>query len=202
LAEIEAYLKSGEFIMNKTILAFIVGITLSLPATAADSYTVDSRHTFPSFEINHLGFSIQRGRFNHTSGKVTLDPESATGNIQIAIDTASISTGLAELEEHLRGKDFLDAGRYPKIIFTSDKLSFNKDKLVAVDGNLSLHGITKPVHLVVDYFYCGMNVIAMKNVCGANATTTIKRSDFGVDKYAPALADEVNIELQIEAAKD
>lgn len=188
--------------MNKTIIALIIGVTLSLPVTAADSYTVDSRHTFPSFEINHLGFSIQRGRFNHTSGKVMLAPETAAGNIQITIDTASISTGLADLEEHLRGKDFLDAERYPQITFSSDKLSFNKDKLVAVDGNLSLHGITKPVHLVVDYFHCGMNMIAMKNVCGANATTTIKRSDFGVDKYAPALADEVNIELQIEATKD
>ncbi|WP_333874116.1 YceI family protein [Methylobacter sp.] len=188
--------------MNKTILALIIGATLSLPATAADSYTVDPRHTFPSFEINHLGFSIQRGRFNRTKGKVMLVPESGTGNIQISIDTASISTGLAELEEHLRGKDFLDAERYPHITFTSDKLSFSKDKLVSVDGNLTLHGITKPVHLVVDYFHCGMNMIAMKNVCGANATTTIKRSDFGVDKYAPALADEVNIVLQIEATKD
>jgi len=118
------------------------------------------------------------------------------------IDTASISTGLAELEEHLRGKDFLDAARYPQIPFSSAKLSFNKDQLVAVDGNLSFHGITKPVHLVLDYFHCGMNIIAMKNVCGANATTTIKRSDFGVDKYAPTLADKVNIMLQIEAAKD
>jgi polyisoprenoid-binding protein YceI len=188
--------------MNKNILALFIGSTLSLSATAADSYTVDSRHTFPSFEINHLGFSIQRGRFNHTSGKVMLAPESATGSIQITIDTASISTGLAELEEHLRGKDFLDAARYPHITFSSDKLSFNKDQLVAVDGNLTLHGITKPVHLVVDYFHCGMNMIAMKNTCGANATATIKRSDFGVDKYAPALADEVNIVLQIEATKD
>ncbi|MGZ5628777.1 MAG: YceI family protein, partial [Methylobacter sp.] len=148
--------------MNKKLLALIIGTTMSLPVAAADTYTVDPRHTFPGFEINHLGFSIQRGRFNRTYGKVTLAPESGTGNIQISIDTASISTGLAELEEHLRGKDFLDAGRYPQIIFTSDKLSFNKDKLVAVDGNLTLHGITKPVHLVVDYFHCGMNMIAMK----------------------------------------
>ncbi|HEY8097432.1 MAG TPA: YceI family protein [Methylobacter sp.] len=188
--------------MNKTILALIIGTTLSLPVAAADSYTIDPRHTFPGFEINHLGFSIQRGRFNRTSGKVMLAPESASGSIQVTIDTASISTGLADLEEHLRGRDFLDAERYPLITFTSDKLSFNKDQLVAVDGKLSLHGITKPVHLVVDYFHCGMNMIAMKNICGANATTTIKRSDFGVDKYAPALADDVKIVLQVEAAKD
>jgi polyisoprenoid-binding protein YceI len=188
--------------MNKTTFTLIICTMLSLPVAAADSYTIDPRHTFPSFEINHLGFSIQRGRFNRTSGKVMLAPESASGSIQITIDTASISTGLADLEKHLRSEDFLDAERYPLITFTSDKLSFNKDQLVAVDGKLSLHGITKPVHLVVDYFHCGMNMIAMKNVCGANATTTIKRSDFGVDKYAPALADDVKIVLQVEAAKD
>jgi polyisoprenoid-binding protein YceI len=188
--------------MNKTILALIIGSTLSFSATAATSYTVDPRHTFPSFEINHLGFSIQRGRFNQTSGKVLLDPESATGYILISIETASISTGLAELEKHLRGKEFLDAERYPQIKFISDKLRFNKEQLVAADGILTLHGISKPVHLSVDHFYCGMNMIAMKNTCGANATTTIKRSDFGVDKYAPKLADEVHIAIQIEATKD
>ena len=188
--------------MKKNILTLIISSTLSLSATAATSYTVDPRHTFPSFEINHLGFSIQRGRFNQTSGKILLDPETATGNIQIAIETASISTGLAELEEHLRGKDFLDAARYPKITFVSDKLTFNKDQLTGADGILTLHGVSKPVHLTVDHFYCGLNLIAMKNTCGANATTTIKRSDFGVDKYAPKLADDVHIAIQIEATKD
>jgi len=188
--------------MKKTILALIIGNTLSFSATAANSYTVDPKHTFPSFEINHLGFSIQRGRFNQTSGKVLLDPESATGYILISIETASISTGLAELEKHLRGKEFLDAERYPQIKFISDKLSFNKDQLVAADGVLTLHGISKPVHLTVDHFYCGINLINMKNTCGANATTTIKRSEFGVDKYAPKLADEVHIAIQIEATKD
>jgi polyisoprenoid-binding protein YceI len=122
--------------MKPTILALIIGSTLGFSATAATSYTVDPRHTFPSFEINHLGFSIQRGRFDQTSGKVLLDPETASGNIHIAIETASISTGLAELEKHLRGKDFLDAARYPQITFVSDKLSFNKDQLVAADGIL------------------------------------------------------------------
>jgi polyisoprenoid-binding protein YceI len=188
--------------MKKNIFALIIGSIFSLPATAATSYTVDPWHTFPGFEINHLGFSIQRGRFNQTSGKILLDPESAAGSIHIAIETASISTGLAELEEHLRGKDFLDAERYPQITFVADKLNFNKDRLVAADGILILHGISKPVHLTVDHFYCGMNLITLKNTCGANVTTTIKRSDFGVDKYAPKLANEVNIAIQIEATKD
>jgi polyisoprenoid-binding protein YceI len=188
--------------MKSTYLALIIGTTLSFSATATTSYTVDPRHTFPSFEISHLGFSIQRGRFDQTSGKVQFDPQSTTGSINISIETASISTGLAELEKHLRGEDFLDAARYPKITFVSDKLTFNKDQLAAADGMLTLHGISKPIHLTVDHFYCGMNLIAMKNTCGANVTTTIKRSDFGVDKYVPKVGDEVKIAIQIEATKD
>ncbi len=188
--------------MKTTIFALMVGSTLSLPAIAATSYTVDPRHTFPSFEINHLGFSIQRGRFDQTSGKVFLDPELGTGKIYIFIETASISTGLAELEKHLRGKEFLDAARYPKITFVSDELTFNKNQLVAADGIMTMHGISKPVHLAIDHFYCGMNLIAMKDTCGANATTTIKRSDFGVDKYVPKVGDEVKIAIQVEATKD
>lgn len=85
----------------------VIGASLcSCAVLAADSYTIDSRHTFPSFEINHLGFSTQRGRFNETSGKVLLDTAAATGSIDISVNTASISTGLAELEQHLRGPDF------------------------------------------------------------------------------------------------
>lgn len=188
--------------MNKRILALLIGSSLSCSATAGDAYTIDARHTFPSFEINHLGFSIQRGLFNKTRGKVFLDPEAATGNINISIETASINTGLAELEEVLRSDDFLDAARYPEITFVSTKLSFNKEKLVAAEGLLTLHGIAKPVHLNVDRFYCGFNLIALKQTCGANATTTIKRSDFDVDKYAPKLGDDVKIAIQIEATKD
>lgn len=187
--------------MKKNIAVLLIGMTGYAAANAADSYTVDPRHTFPSFEIDHLGFSLQRGRFNRTSGSVLLDPENGTGRIKIEIDSASISTGLPELEQHLRGEDFLDAARYPKIKFSSDRLSYADDKLMSVDGFLTLHGVTHPVHLTVDHFHCGLNMIAMKYVCGANATTTIKRSDFGVDKYAPALADDVKIEIQIEATK-
>ncbi|MGR8934923.1 MAG: YceI family protein [Gammaproteobacteria bacterium] len=188
--------------MYKIISALAAGCSLSFSAVAADSYSVDPRHTFPAFEISHLGFSIQRGRFDETAGKVILDPQGASGSIDVAIKTASISTGLAELEKHLRSEDFFDAARYPLITFKSERLSFNKQQLVAADGYLTLHGVTKPVHLNVDHFHCGINPIAMKSVCGANATATIKRSDFGVDKYVPVLADEVNIVIQIEAVKD
>ncbi|MEC4749370.1 YceI family protein [Methylomicrobium sp. Wu6] len=185
----------------KLLVSIFTGV-LSFSATAADTYTVDPRHTFPSFEIDHLGFSIQRGRFNLTEGKITLAPASASGSIDISIDAASISTGLADLEKHLRSEDFLDVTHFPKIIFQSKQLTFDKAQLVGADGDLTLHGVTKPVHLTVDRFHCGFNLLLIKNVCGANATATIKRSDFGVDKYAPALGDDVKVIIQIEAIKD
>lgn len=188
--------------MKNLLLAFLAVASIYSPAFAADSYTVDPRHTFPSFEINHLGFSIQRGRFDETAGKVAFDAKSGNGSIQIRINPASISTGLAELEKHLRGEDFFDSARFPEIVFNSDRMTFANEKLTGVDGFLTMHGVTKPVHLSVDHFHCAINMINLKNVCGANATTTIKRSDFGIDKYAPALADDVRIEIQIEAIKD
>ncbi len=169
---------------------------------ASDTYQVDSRHTFPSFEIDHLGFSKQRGRFNKTKGIIVLDNKQKKGQIQIEIDADSISTGLEELETHLKSKDFLDVQTYPKITFISNQLTFNQEKLTGGEGQLTLHGITKPVHLNIDHFYCGFNPISFKNVCGANATTTINRSDFGVDKYVPMISDSVNIVLQIEAVKN
>ncbi|MDF1581837.1 MAG: YceI family protein [Methyloprofundus sp.] len=188
--------------MKQGILWLALSVLASTPVLAVDSYTIDSRHTFPSFEINHLGFSMQRGRFNQSSGTIQLDPEAGTGSMQIIVDAASIDTGLEELEAHLRGEDFFDTARYPKIVFSSNTLHFKEQQLVAVEGQLTLHGVTKPVTLTVDYFYCGINLRSLKNVCGANALATIKRSDFAVDKYAPLLADEVKIIIQVEAIKD
>jgi polyisoprenoid-binding protein YceI len=191
--------------MTRLLFTLLAAVVSGFASTAqADTYTVDPRHTFPSFEIDHLGFSIQRGRFNQTEGKITLAPASpGGGSIDVAIDAASISTGLPELEKHLRGEDFLDVAHFPKILFKSKRLTFDhQGQLTAAAGELTLHGVTRPVQLSVDRFHCGLNMISMKNVCGANATATIKRSDFGVDKYAPVLADEVKVIIQIEAIKD
>lgn len=188
-----------------SILRFVIlAACLYIPGVFAgsDRYTIDPTHTFPGFEISHLGFSVQRGRFNKTSGHLVMDPKADTGNIQVEIDAASISTGLDKLEEHLRGEDFFDVKRYPTITYYSDQFEFQKGQLVGLKGQLTMHGITKPVQLKVDHFHCGLNMINMKTVCGANATGYLKRSDFDVDKYAPMLADQVKIVIQVEATKD
>lgn len=188
--------------MKVKVLSFIAAATIALPAAAVDSYTIDSRHTFPSFEINHLGFSTQRGRFNKTSGKITLDMAVKTGSIDVVIDANSIDTGLEDLHKHLKGEDFLDTAQYPTLSFKSTKLKFNGDQLVSADGELTLHGVTKPVSLTIDAFKCAPHPMMKKTVCGANAVTTIKRSEFGISKYVPAVGDEVKIAIQIEAMKD
>lgn len=185
----------------KKMLSMLLAVGFNASAGAADNYIIDSRHTFPGFEISHLGFSIQRGRFDRTTGNVTLDPEAGKGSVNIVVDAASINTGLQALEDHLRAEDFFDVARYPKLIFKSDQLHFKNKKLVAVSGQLTMHGVTKPVELKVDHFHCGINPIALKSVCGANAIGMLKRSDFGIDKYAPMLADEVKLVIQVEAIK-
>lgn len=188
--------------MFRKLSTATVASLFSVCALAADSYTIDSHHTFPSFEIGHLGFSTQRGRFNETSGKVLLDVDAGKGSIDINVNTASISTGLAELESHLRGKDFFDSAEFPVMHFKAEQLGFQGNKLVSADGTLTLHGISKPVRLTVERFNCGMNPIRLKYTCGADASTTIKRSAFGIDKYVPAVSDEVKVLIQVEATRD
>lgn len=188
--------------MNKTVIILALAASLSTPAFAADSYTIDSRHTFPSFELSHLGYSIQRGRFNTTSGKIVLDSAARSGSIDVTIDATSIDTGLAELEKHIRSDEFLDVEKFPTITFKSTKLKFEGDKLVSADGDFTLHGVTKPVTLKLDHFHCAPHPMMKKFNCGANATTTIKRSEFGVTKYVPAVGDEMKITIQVEALRD
>ena len=91
--------------MNKSLL-IALAIALPMSAPAADNYTVDSSHTYPHFSISHLGFSTMQGRFDKTGGKVTLDRAAKTGSVEIAIEAASINTGFAKRDEHLRGPDF------------------------------------------------------------------------------------------------
>ncbi|HWO99556.1 MAG TPA: YceI family protein [Methylococcus sp.] len=180
------------------LLAFFV----SMEKAVADSYTVDPRHTFPSFEVSHLGFSTQRGRFNHTEGKIQLDPANQRGRVEISIDTASIDTGLEELEERLRKEDFFDVGHHPKIVYRAEKVRFTGDRPVAVEGEITLRGRTRPLSLNVEHFHCGLNPIYLRQVCGADATGTLRRSDFGMSAFLPLVGDEVRLHIQVEAFKD
>ena len=173
------------------------------PAQAApENYTVDSRHTFPVFEVGHLGFSLQRGRFNQTSGKITLDRDGRTGSVELTIDAGSIDMGIEKWDTHMKGEDFFNVQKYPTITFKSTKLLFEGDKVVGADGDLTLLGVTKPVKVVMSDFGCGANPYNKKPLCGGNATVSVKRSEFGMTYGLPNFTDNVKIMIPVEAFKD
>ncbi len=168
----------------------------------AENYTIDSKHTFPSFEISHIGFSTQRGRFDNTSGTIILNPKSEWGSIQVNIDANSIDTGLPELEAKLNEADFFDTAKFPSITFNSKNIKFVGETPVATEGTLTMLGVSKPLLLTIEHFHCGVHPISKRNVCGADATGLIKRSDFGMTAFLPMISDEVKLKIQVEAFLD
>ena len=189
--------------MKRFISAIALSAALAAPAlAAADTYAIDSKHTFPTFEVNHLGYSIQRGRFDKTSGTITLDMKAKSGSADITIETGSLNMGFDEWNQHMLDEKFFNAAKFPTMTFKSSKFKFKKEQLVEVDGDLTLLGVTKPVKLKVDLFKCAIHPMMKKDACGANATTTIKRSDFGMAAYVPMVGDEIKIAFGIEALKN
>jgi polyisoprenoid-binding protein YceI len=190
--------------MKTLIRTVVAGLcAAALPASAeTETYTVDPNHTFPAFEIGHLGYSIQRGRFNKTSGKITVDTAAQKGSADITIDMGSISTGHPKLEEHLKSEEFFDAAKFPTMTFKADHFAFEGDNVKSASGTLTLHGVSRPVTLKTEYFRCAPHPMLKKKVCGADFSGTIKRSEFGVSRGVPAVADEVNLRINVEAIRD
>lgn len=187
----------------KRIILITLAATISNAALAAsETYTIDSNHTLPRFSYSHFGYSTQLSRFDKASGKIIIDRVAKTGSVDVTIDTTSVDTGYALFNEHIQGKDFLDTAKYPTATFKSTQLKFEGDQLVAVDGTLTLKGISKPVSLKVTSFHCMPHPIYLKAACGANATTVVKRTDFDMGKYAPNVSDEITIDIPVEATKD
>lgn len=163
-------------------------------------YEIDPAHTFPMFEVGHLGFSRHRGRFNTTRGALTLDRAAARGELEVVIAAETIDTGHDALEKVLRGDGFFDVERFPELRFRSTRFEFDGDRVRAVVGELTLLGQTRPLRLELDFFHCGHHLLLQREVCGANATGTLRRSDFGMDKFVRlGVGDEVKLSIQVEA---
>ena len=188
--------------MKNVAIAIAFAGSLSLSAHAADSYSIDPTHTFPVFEVNHLGYSVQHGRFNKTSGNISLDMAAKKGSVDLTIDTTSIDMGFATWDEHMSADGFFNTAKFPTMTFKSNKLIFKDDKVVAAEGQFTLLGVTKPLTVTVNGFKCGDHPMTKKPMCGANIGGTIKRSDFGMTKYVPAVSDEVQIHVPVEAYKN
>jgi polyisoprenoid-binding protein YceI len=168
-------------------------------ATAAETYSVDGNHTHATFAFQHLGFSTFHGKVPARSGSIVLDRAQKTGSADIAFDLQAIATGVAKFDEHLRGKDFFEVAKHPTATFKSSKMTFQGDVPATVEGNLTLKGITKPVTLQVTSFKCAQHPMMKVPACGANATARIKRSDFGLNYALPAVPDEIELMVEVEA---
>ncbi len=187
--------------LSAALLLTTVTVATSAPALATpETYVVDGNHTFPRFSYSHFGFSTQLSRFNKTTGKIVLDKEAKTGSVDVVIDTKSVDTG-SILDEHIQGEDFLDTAQYPTATFKSTRVIFKGDQPVAIKGNLTLKGVTKPVTLTVTSFRAMPHPMLNKDAIGANAYTVVKRSEFNAGKYAPNVSDEVRIDIAVEAVK-
>jgi polyisoprenoid-binding protein YceI len=184
------------------LIPLLFASLFALPAHAADTYTIDATHTWPMFEVSHLGFSTQRGRFDKSGGKITLDIAAKQGSVELVIDTASINMGFDKWDDKMKGPDFFSVVYFPTMTFTSDKIVFEGDRPVSATGELMLLGEKRTVTLIISDFNCGTHPMLRKTMCGANISTTIKRSDFGMKKFIPAVGDEVRIFSPIEAYKD
>jgi polyisoprenoid-binding protein YceI len=186
----------------KLVLAAIVMLASVTPAIAADVYVSDPPHTQAFFETGHLGISWVRGRFKDVDAKIVVDRASKQGTIEAVIKTPTLDTGFEARDKHVRSADYLDVEQFPTMIFKSNKLKFDGDRLVAAEGDLTLMGVTRPVTLDIPYFQCVQHPANKREVCGADARTTIKRSEFGAKRGASTpMADEVKISIQIEAYK-
>lgn len=181
-------------------LAATLAAALVAPAMAApQTYVVDSSHTFPRFSYSHFGYSTQLSSFKQTSGKVVFDAQAKTGSVDISIDLRSVNTGSDDFNGHLQGEDFLDTAKFPTATFKSTRVVFEGDAPKSIEGQLTIKGVTKPVTLSVTSFQAMPHPMLKKPALGANATTTIKRSEFNAGKYAPYVGDEVRIDIAIEA---
>jgi len=195
-----SYLEGDPFV-RKFLAASLVAVATSASA-APEGFTLDSRHTFPTFQVNHLGISMQFGRFNKTTGKIVVDREARTGTADIAIDPASIDMGIDKWDEAMRGEDWFNVAQFPTVTFKSPRLLFEGDKVVGAEGEFTLLGVTRPLTLKLSGFNCIAHPLNKKTVCGGTATATIKRSEFGLTRQLPGIGDEVSLTIPVEAFKD
>jgi polyisoprenoid-binding protein YceI len=181
------------------ILALMTGSAIAVPVT----YNVDPNHTYPSFEADHFGgLSNWRGKFDKSSGTIVIDKDKGAGTVDITVDAASIDFGHAKLNEHAKSAEMFDIEKFPTATYKGTLAKFKDGVPTEIDGQLTLHGVTKPVKLTINQFKCIVNPMIKKEVCGADASATINRSDFGVsfgDKYG--FKQDVKLQIQVEGIR-
>ncbi|WP_019139492.1 YceI family protein [Noviherbaspirillum massiliense] len=185
----------------KLIAAALLAIGTS--SAFAQTYNIEPNHTYPSFEADHMGISVWRGKFTKTSGKITLDRAAKTGTADITIDANSLDFGHAKMNEHAKGKDMFNVAQFPTITYKGKSMKFEGDKPVALEGEMTMLGVTKPLTLVINKFKCIPHPMFKREVCGADASGEFKRTDYGlnygVEKFG--FSPDVKLQIQVEALR-
>ncbi|GAA4763832.1 YceI family protein [Stakelama sediminis] len=162
---------------------------------AAGTYSVDPDHTQAIFTVDHMGFTPLSGMIAGAKGALTIDPaHPGQAKVDVTFDVNNIEGGVEEFTHHLKTPDFFDAEKYPTIHFVSTKVVASGTH-ATITGNLTIHGVTKPVTLDATFMGAGTNPMNKKGYIGFYGKTTIRRSDFGVGKYVPLVSDSVKLTL-------
>lgn len=185
----------------KRILPALLLSLLTVPAFAEPvDYKIDPTHTTVLATWNHFGFSNPSANFGGAEGTIRYDADDvAASSVEVTLPLASLDSFVPKLDEHLRSGDFLDAAKYPTITFKSTKVEAAGDQALKVTGDLTVHGVTRPATLDVKLNKTGEQPMLKVPAIGFDATTTLKRSEFGVGQYVPMVSDEVQIRITTEA---
>ena len=186
---------------RRLVLAALAVFASGIANAATVTYDIDPEHTYPSFEADHFaGLSVWRGKFNKSSGKVTLDKAAGTGTVEVAIDMASADFGHDKLNEHAQGADLFDVAKYPQATYKGKLEGFKDGVPSRVAGELTLHGVTRPVELKINSFKCMPHPVLKREVCGADALATIQRDEFGMPSGKDyGFSMDVTLRIQVEA---
>lgn len=192
--------------MNNTVAARALGLALAaciaLPAVAAETtYRIDPEHTYPSFEADHMGgLSVWRGKFNKTEGTITLDKAAGSGSVDVRIDVASADFGHDALNKEAQGASLFESDKYPQARYRGRLSGFRDGKPTEVVGEFSLHGVTRPLTLEIASFKCMPHPVFKREVCGADASASFQRDDYGMAAGKDYGFDmTVELRIQVEA---
>lgn len=191
--------------INSTPIRLAAGLALALAslgaAAAPTVYRVDPDHTYPSFEADHMGgLSVWRGKFNHSSGTVTMDRAAGSGAVDITVDMSSADFGQDALSKMAQGTELFDTKRYPQATYKGQLAGFRDGKPSRVDGTLTLHGVSHPLTLAIRSFKCMPHPMLKREVCGADALATFQRDAFGMSAGKDYGFDmTVTLRIQVEA---
>jgi len=181
-------------------IAFSLLLAASLPAVAAQKYDIDQNHTQVRFSWNHLGFSNPGATLEKFSGDFELDTADLTkSSIAVTFPLEGLHTGVAKLDEDLKSPGFFDAAKYPEITFKSTKVEKTGADGLRITGDLTVHGVTRPVVLSGKVNKMGDNPMSKRPSAGFDAETTFNRSDFGVGKMVPAVSDEIKVHITLDS---